>query len=337
MSKENTVKREHRFASEVRASSTDSGKKLFGYAASFNTPTVIAGQFNEVLRPGCFDACLAADPDVRALWGHSDLTVLGRTTAGTLRIHADSTGLFYEVDLPNTQAAQDLWLSVSRKDVTGSSFGFVAVKENWIPASKPGQLPTREILQADVFDVSPCSYPAYESGTSVDARSLMPVALRDAMGTTTDGALIPSGGPVPFQKHDKRSEDPFDATDEANGIIDWASEDAEDRAAGDRKINVAKAAQGFAYVNGDGSKRSDYLLPHHTIVDGELAHSFIGTLSALGDLSTPGKTNIPTKHRADVRSHLLNEMDVFNDDSDPDTEIERNRARARIRVALAKS
>jgi HK97 family phage prohead protease len=243
MNKENTVKREHRFASEVRAVSTDAGKKLSGYAAVFNVPAEIGGRFNEVLRPGCFDACLAADPDVRALWGHSDLTVLGRTTAGTLRLRTDSKGLFYEVDLPDTQAANDLWLSVSRKDVTGSSFGFVAVKDNWIPASKPGQLPTREILAADVFDVSPVSFPAYENGTTVDARSLMPVALRDAMGTDNAGALIPSGGVVPFQKHDKRSEDPFDATDAANGIIDWASEDCEDRAAGDKKFNQAKAAQ----------------------------------------------------------------------------------------------
>lgn len=327
MSKENEVKREHRFASEVRASSTDSGRKLFGYAASFNTPTVIAGQFNEVLRPGCFDACLSANPDVRALWGHSDLTVLGRTTAGTLRLHTDAKGLFYEVDLPDTQAANDLWLSVSRKDVTGSSFGFVAIKENWIPATKAGQLPTREILAAEIFDVSPCSYPAYETGTSVNARSLMPVALRG-------GDLIPSGGPVPFQKHEKRSEGPFDSVDEANGIIDWASEeDGEDRAAGDRKINVAKAAQGFAYVANDGSQRSDYLLPHHTIVDGQIAHSFMGSLSALGDLATPGKVAVPESHRAEVRVHLLNELALFDEESDNEAEIERSRAR--IRVALA--
>lgn len=325
MSKENSVKREHRFASEVRAVSTDAGKKLSGYAAVYNVAAVIGGQFNEVLRPGCFDACLAANPDVRALWGHSDLTVLGRTTAGTLRLRTDGKGLFYEIDLPDTQAANDLWLSVSRKDVTGSSFGFTAVKDNWIPA-KPGQLPTREILAADVFDVSPCSYPAYESGTSVDARSVMPVALRDA------GASQDHLGVVPFATSNLRSEDPFDSVDEANEIINWA--DGEDRADASVK-NKLKASQGFAYIANDGSKRSDYLLPHHTIRDNQIAHSYMGALSALGDLATPGKADIPEQHRSEVRNHLLSELDVFQNDSNEETEIERSRAR--IRVVLAKS
>jgi len=183
MSNENS-KREHRHAAELRASASGDAKKLSGYAAVYNVPTVIGGQFNEVLRPGCFDACLAEDPDVRALWNHSDLTVLGRTTAGTLRLRSDNKGLFYEIDLPETQAAKDLWLSVSRKDVTGSSFGFYALKENWLPAMKPGDLPTREILVANVYDVSLCAFPAYEEGTSVNARSLVPEEMRaENLGT----------------------------------------------------------------------------------------------------------------------------------------------------------
>jgi len=159
--------------------------------------------------------------------------------------------------------------------------------------------------------------------------------LRDAMDTSNSGALIPVGGPVQFQKCSKRSEDPFNSVDEANGIINWASEeDTEERAAGDRRINIAKASQGFAYVNGDGSKRSDYILPHHTVIDGELAHSFMGSLRSLGALAA-GKVDIPERHRAEVRSHLLSEMNVFNDDEangDLETEIERSR----LRVAVAK-
>jgi len=326
------VKREHRFASEVRASSSDAGKKLSGYAAVYDVPTVIGGQFNEILRPGCFDACLAEDPDVRALWNHSDLTVLGRTTSGTLRLRTDSKGLFYEIDLPDTQAANDLHLSVSRKDVTGSSFGFYAVKENWIAATKPGDLPTREILAANIFDVSPCSFPAYAEGTSVDARSLMPAALRDAMNTSNAGALIPSGGVVPFQKHDEKRDDGWDEEDAVNGIVKWASEDETDRSAG-TKINAAKMAQGFAYVANDGTKRSDYMLPHHVVVDGELAHHFTGSLRALGNLAF-GKSDVPENRWAGVRKHLLDELGVFSDAEGGEigSEIERSR----LRLAVAK-
>jgi len=329
------VKREHRFASEVRASSTDAGKKLSGYAAVFNVPTVIGNQFSEVLRSGCFDACLAENPDVRALWGHSDLTVLGRTTAGTLRLRIDSKGLFYEVDLPDTQAANDLWKSVSRKDVTGSSFGFVPVSQNWIEATKPGELPTREILACDIFDVSPCSFPAYAEGTSVDARSLMPVALRDAMNTSNDGALIPSGGVVPFQKHSEKRDTVWDEEDAVNGIVKWASED-DDRSAG-TKINAAKMAQGFAYVANDGTKRSDYMLPHHVVVDGKLAHHFTGSLRALGKLAV-GKSGVPENRCAEVRQHLLNEMGVFNEEpvSDANADGDEDLMRMKSRLEFLK-
>src|SRR2546421_711981 len=289
------LKREHRFASEVRASSTDAGKKLSGYAAVYDVPTVIGAQFNEVLRPGCFDACLAENPDVRALWNHSELTVLGRTTEGTLRLRTDSKGLFYEIDPPDTQAANDLHLSVSRKDITGSSFGFYAVKENWIAATKPGDLPTREILAANIFDVSPCSFPAYAEGPSVDARSLMPEALRAASSSHL--------GVVQFSKHGARSEDPFNSVDEANGIINWADGSDEDRAADAPVKNKLRASQGFLFVANDGSKRSDYRGVHHTIVDGQLAHSQIGTLRCMRDFVS-GTLDIPAEHRAAAKEHL---------------------------------
>jgi HK97 family phage prohead protease len=170
-------KLELRYANEIRQSEQGKAKHLFGYAASYNTPTVIGGMYNEEILPGAFDRTLASNPDVRCLFGHSDLNVLGRTTSGTLTLRSDSRGLYYDCELPDTQAAQDLWKSVQRKDITGSSFGFFIVKENIIPASKPGELATRQIVEAslDGGDVSPCTYPAYEQGTSVQARSLAPI------------------------------------------------------------------------------------------------------------------------------------------------------------------
>ena len=177
----NGNKKELRYNTELRATtSAAKGKKLSGYAAIFNSETTIDG-FREVLRPGCFDRCLAGNPDVRCLSNHDQSVVLGRTRSNTLVLRTDSKGLIYEVMLPKTQAAADLWESVKRGDVDASSFGFTVADENWQPAAN-GQLPLRELTDVDVFDVSPCIFPAY-GATSVSARSaqLFPEGLPDGV------------------------------------------------------------------------------------------------------------------------------------------------------------
>jgi HK97 family phage prohead protease len=321
---------------ELRAAGTAKNPKIEGYASVFGQVADI-GSFKEVVQAGAFSRTLKSSTEVVMLFNHDDSLLLGRRSAGNLSIEEDSIGLKFSCELANTSVAKDVYENLKAGNLRECSFGFCVDEpsgEQWTKLADGSML--RTLVSVKLFDVSVVSFPAY-SGTSAVARNIVPADLEQrmtrALGTDNAGGLIPSGGPVPFQKHDKRSEDPFDSVDEANGFINWAAED-EDRAAGDRKINVAKARQGFAYVKGDGSKRSDYLLPHHTIIDGQIAHSFMGALSALGDLATPSKVDIPTEHHAEVRSHLLNEMDVFNDDSDQETEIERSRAR--IRIALAK-
>ena len=55
--------------------------------------------------------------------------MLGRNQAGTLRLSEDDTGLAYEIDLPDTQAARDVYALIERGDVSQSSFAFKVVKE----------------------------------------------------------------------------------------------------------------------------------------------------------------------------------------------------------------
>jgi HK97 family phage prohead protease len=173
-------KKEMRFASEIRADASGSGKKLSGYASVYGVEAKIGDMFREVIMPGAFDMCLSSDPDVRCLWNHDDNVILGRTSSGTLRLKSDKRGLFYEVDLPNTQAANDLWESVKRGDVSQSSFGFTCSSETWETPSKPGELALRKVEAADVFDVSPVAFPAYEAA-SVNARSLFPEGFPDGI------------------------------------------------------------------------------------------------------------------------------------------------------------
>lgn len=164
------MKTERRIVSaplEIRSAEAEPAK-LVGYAAVFEREAVIAGLFRERIAPGAFSTAIKED-DVRALFNHDPNFVLGRTTAGTLELAQDDTGLRYEVDPPDTQWARDLMVSVQRGDVSQSSFGFQVVREEWTNPENRKELPTRTILEARLFDVSPVTYPAYEE-TTAEAR-----------------------------------------------------------------------------------------------------------------------------------------------------------------------
>jgi HK97 family phage prohead protease len=149
----------------------DGSAKLTGYAAVWDSETMIGGMFREVVRKGAFAKSIADGADVRALWNHNDDVVLGRTKSGTLKLEEDETGLRYEVELPDTQAARDAITTIKRGDVSGSSFGFLVPKGGavWSVDSNGSEL--RELLQVQLLDVSPVAYPAYDD-TTVAARSL---------------------------------------------------------------------------------------------------------------------------------------------------------------------
>lgn len=150
----------------------DDGKmRITGYAAMYNSETVIAGLWREQIAPGAFASALAGDDDVRALFNHDPNILLGRTKSGTLTLSEDKKGLKYDVVLPNTRAAQDIFEQIKRGDIDGSSFGFRIEDETWDDApTKEGKLPLVTIRKVELFDVSPVVFPAYPQ-TSVTART----------------------------------------------------------------------------------------------------------------------------------------------------------------------
>jgi HK97 family phage prohead protease len=150
-------------AGELRANMES--RTIRGYAAVFGMSSEDLGGFREVIAPGAFDDILG--DDVRALVNHDPSMILARTKSGTLRLFIDERGLGYEFDTPNTTYGNDLLESVSRGDVTQSSFGFTVKEHSWNKEER-----TRTILKVGrLFDVSPVTYPAYPD-TDVAMRSL---------------------------------------------------------------------------------------------------------------------------------------------------------------------
>ena len=142
------------------------GRTIAGYAAVFGSTADIGDSFREIIAPGAFSGTLGND--VMALIGHDRNRVLGRTTAGTLRLSEDETGLAVEIDLPDTTDGRDLAVLIERGDVSGMSFGFVVTKQSW---DETGPVPTRTIEAVDLREVTVTAFPAYDD-TKIALRSL---------------------------------------------------------------------------------------------------------------------------------------------------------------------
>ena len=152
---------------ELRAQETDGAPVIRGYAAVFDVLSEDLGGFRERIRPGAFAASLH-HADVRALWNHNPDYVLGRTKSNTLRMVEDANGLAIEIDPPETTWGRDLMTSIKRGDVDQMSFGFRTVRDEW--TNDTGAV-IRTLLEVELFDVSPVTYPAYPQ-TSVNARAM---------------------------------------------------------------------------------------------------------------------------------------------------------------------
>lgn len=158
---------------EIRASaqplaSENDGKTVAGYAAVFNSPTTIGDMFTEVILPGAFAKSLASNRDVLALYSHELERLLGRESAGTLRLKEDDKGLAIEIDLPDTSDGRDVGVLIERGDLKGMSFSFSAEKQEWDETVTP---PKRTVIEAVLYEVTVTADPAYVD-TEIGMRSL---------------------------------------------------------------------------------------------------------------------------------------------------------------------
>ena len=159
---------------QLRTASTqfetrEDGEKLFieGYFAVFNSNYEIAPGMSESIAPGAFDNTLSGD--IRALINHDTTLVLGRTKARTLELRTDSHGLWGKIEInPKDLDAMNLYERVKRGDVDQCSFGFDILSEE-TDFRDDGSVHWT-ITEVELFEVSPCTFPAYEE-TNISARA----------------------------------------------------------------------------------------------------------------------------------------------------------------------
>jgi len=174
----NEIERRFFPVTELRTITDDKGlKHIVGYAAVFNSLSEDMGGWRERIIPGAFSRALKED-DIRCLKNHNSDYVLGRNRSkpsATLFLVEDERGLKIDDLPPDAQWARDYMESIDRGDVDKMSFGFMVRLYpdgtrgvRWVEENGEE---IRELLDVQLFDVSPVTFPAYPD-TEVGLRSL---------------------------------------------------------------------------------------------------------------------------------------------------------------------
>ena len=170
------VRRIHVDKLEVRTIEGTENRVVGGYVNKFNQQSSLmrdrwGDEFVEVISESAFNKTLETKSQ-KALWNHNTDLVLGSVSAGTLNLFVDGIGLRCEITLPNTTWGNDAYESIQRGDVDGMSFGFRCVEDMWSKTQyEDREGYKRTILEVELFEVSPCVFPAYPD-SQINCRSL---------------------------------------------------------------------------------------------------------------------------------------------------------------------
>lgn len=145
----------------------DSGEiGIEGYFAVFNSDYEMWEGASESIAPGAFTSSLSGD--IRGLTNHDTTLVLGRTKVHTLELKEDTHGLWGRITInPKDSDAVNTYERVKRGDVDQCSIGFM-IRSEETDFRDDGTIHWT-ITDVDLFEVSVCTFPAYEE-TGVSAR-----------------------------------------------------------------------------------------------------------------------------------------------------------------------
>jgi len=146
----------------------DGGSTITGIAAPFYSDSVDFGMWVERYDAKAFDRTLREKPDVRALVDHDTGLIVGRTTAGNLKLEVKEGGLAYEFQPPQTTLGRDLAYNVEARILTNVSIGFMVIEEKWTKLDGGRYL--RTLLDVNLWEMSFVAFPAYPE-TTAEARS----------------------------------------------------------------------------------------------------------------------------------------------------------------------
>lgn len=180
-------------AVEFRAEPDEAGdgRTLEGYAAVFDTPTLIAswdGTFEEEISRGAFRKSLRARTPVLQ-FDHGRDARTGTVPIGKMEdVHEDDKGLYVKARLFDNEVVEPIRQAIEGGAIDGMSFRFEVIRDEWrdkdgkkIKADElsallwePGERGPlkRSILEVNLYEAGPVVFPAYDA-TTVGVRSML--------------------------------------------------------------------------------------------------------------------------------------------------------------------
>jgi HK97 family phage prohead protease len=137
------------------------GRAVVYNSMSNELRTTTGDKFREIIKPGALDESIQNN-DILAYKEHNPVYLLGRKSAGTLKMENRADGLYVSIDIPKTSYGDDTLVSAERGDLRSWSFGFSSPKsKNYVRSGEK----IREIQSLNLREVSIVSSPAYNETT----------------------------------------------------------------------------------------------------------------------------------------------------------------------------
>lgn len=310
----------------------EGNERFTGYAAVFNSRTAIGNPlrwgFYEEIAPGAFSKTLT-EGDARMLIDHDSYYVVSRASAGTLRLAQDARGLAVDADLDTGLSyVSDLKRNVSNGNITGMSFGFYVVKDDWATEqveTKDGdsvEVEVRRILEVRLIEVSAVTFPAYED-TEAELASVASALVQrgDAGAIERRAAYRPElrdllqlvGQPAEAQPAEAAV-----AVEARKALAPHTTDTSDTSWDGPGNSSDLPSTEGalraaHAWVDPDGAAdvKASYRFIHHFVdTDGNVgAASTVACTTGIAVLNgARGGTSIPEEDRKGVYNHLARHL-----------------------------
>lgn len=158
---------------EVRTNAAGTSASVEGYASVVDTGYEMydwAGAYTEVVNAGAFTRTLNASPQVQLLLNHGGLA-MAYTSAGTLQLSEDATGLHMSADLNTSRTdVRDMLAAIDDGNVDEMSFAFRVTRQQWSPDYDQRNIQEVDIHRGDVSVVNFGANPATSVGAAVRAQ-----------------------------------------------------------------------------------------------------------------------------------------------------------------------
>ena len=158
----------------------EASRTVGGYAVKWGEMSeLLWSDYYEIIERGAITQEVIDKSDVVFVWNHERWTLpLGRKRPNqtleqaTLRLEIDEKGLCYTCEVPVTQRGDELIEAVRRGDVSGVSLAFIPDYDT-MKWEDLGEYWLRRVTHiTELFDISPTSYPCYDSAT-ISNRSMV--------------------------------------------------------------------------------------------------------------------------------------------------------------------